>query len=209
MDRTVIITGAAGRLGSRMMAGFRASGYAVAGVGHGSDYEADLTVEDAVAQVFDTIVKHHGPIFALIHTVGMWQARPLADSSVQDWELMMRVNLTSTFLCFREAARWMQTGDGRLIAVTSSQGADRARAKQAAYAASKAGIIRLVEAAAREYQGRGISSHALAPSVITFGDPGAAGVPASALVQAALFLCSAAGKSASGDTMRFYGSELS
>ena len=205
MESVVVVTGAAGRLGSRMAARFRANGYPVVAIGKGQDFEADLTIGQNVQRIFDAIGRRHGRIFALVHTVGTWRAQPLADTTPKDWEQMMKTNLTSTFLCFRAALRLMTAGDGRLIAITSAQGADGARAEQAAYAASKAGVMRLVEAAADEYRAHGISAHALAPSVITYGEEDGAGVPAKDLVDAALFLCSAAGKSSSGATLRLYG----
>ena len=190
-----------------MVRRFRAQGYAVAGVGRGCEFEADLTAESEVVRVFEAIGRRHGAAYALVHTVGAWGLRPLEKTTLQQWQRWMDVNLTSTFLCFREAVRLMRSGgSGRLIAIASAQGADRGCARQAAYAAAKAGVVRLVEAAADEFRDVGITAHALAPSTILYGDAGAAGVPASALVDATLLLCSPAGASASGATWRLYGS---
>ncbi len=205
MERVAVITGASGRLGTRMAERFLVGGYVVVGVGTGCDFEADLTVESEVKRVFEEIGNDHGTIFALVHTAGMWGAQPLAETTLKDWQLMMDVNLTSTFLCFREAARLMGQSGGRLVAITSAQGADRGIARQAAYAAAKAGVVRLVEAAAQEYRARDITAHAVAPSAIIYGDRDAAGVSASDLVDAVLFLCGPAGASASGATWRLYG----
>ncbi len=205
MDRVAVITGASGRLGTRMADRFHAGGYTVVGVGTSCDFDADLTMESEVKRVFREIGHHHGAIFALVHTVGMWGGQPLAETTLKDWQLMMDVNLTSTFLCFREAARLMGQGGGRLVAITSAQGADRGVARQAAYAAAKAGVVRLVEATAEEYRARGITAHAVAPSAINYGERDAAGVSATDLVDAVLFLCSMAGASASGATWRLYG----
>ena len=202
----MIITGAAGRLGKRMAERFRDAGYDVAGVGRRCAWEADLTAEQEVSRVFDEIERRHGPLYALVHTVGMWASSPLGDTNLADWKQMLDVNLTSTFLCFREAARRMGPAGGRLIAITAAQGADRGRSRQAAYAAAKAGVVRLVEAAAEEYHTRGITAHALAPSMIVYDGRRGSGVPAADLVQAALFLCGKGGASANGTTWRMYGS---
>ena len=203
--QVVVVTGAAGRLGSRMVEGFGNSGYTVVGIGHGLTYDVDLTDEKQVADTFATIAQKHDPIYALVHTVGMWNMEPIAEMSLSSWDTMMKVNLTSTFLCFREAARHMINGEGRLVAISSVQGTDRAHRAHAHYAASKAGVVRLVEAAASEYSGQGITAHALAPDTITFYDTEESGVPAEDIVQSVLYLCSPAGRSANGVSLRMFG----
>lgn len=125
------------------------------------------------------------------------------ETRLASWEKMVSVNLTSAFLCFREAVRNMDDG-GTLIAITSRQGADRAVAGQAAYSASKAGIIRLVEAVADEHGSRGINAHAIGPSTILFDEQGD-GVRASELVTLAVYLTDH-GASLNGATLRAYGS---
>ena len=187
-----------------MVQGFSDAGYTVVGVGRGQAYHADLTSESETTHLFEDIAASHGPPYALIHSVGTWNAQSIASMSLADWDAMMRINLSSTFLCLREAARHMT--QGRLVAVAAQQGADAALANQAAYAASKAGVIRLVEAAAREYASRGITAHVLAPSTIHY-DPDQSGtVAAEDLVEAALFVCGNAGAATSGSTLRMYGS---
>jgi len=204
MERLVVITGAGGRLGLCMAEGFRKHGYKVVAIGRDV---ADLTREEEVVRAFQSIGQRHGTLFALIHTVGMWQIRSLSEMSLAEWDQMMKVNLGSTFLCFREAARLMDGGVGRLVAITSVQGTDRGRAGQAHYAASKAGIVRLVEAAALEYRKQGITVHALAPGTILFDGKVTAGVPAEDIVEAALYLCGPSGRSVSGVSVTMYGVE--
>jgi len=202
MERVVVITGAGGRLGLRMVEGFRKYGYKVVTIGRDV---ADLTREAEVVEAFRSIGERHGTLFALVHTVGTWQIKSLSEMSLTEWDQMMNVNLGSTFLCFREAARLMDGGVGRLVAITSVQGTDRGRAGQAHYAASKAGIVRLVESAALEYQKQGITVHALAPGTIVFDGKATTGVPAEDIVEAALYLCGPSGKSMSGSSVAMYG----
>ena len=215
-EAVVVVTGAAGRLGGRMMQGFAGEGATVAalvrdpsrlsGSAAGQVFKADVTNEDEVVAGFQQIGETFGAIDALVHTVGAWAGSPFLDTSLGDWEKIVRVNLTSTFLCFREAARLMQGRGGRLIGIASGQGADRGRARQGGYSASKAGLIRLVEAVAEEFDGAGITAHAIAPSTILYDEPAdQKGVAVSDLVDLALYLCGPAGASLNGDTLRAYG----
>ncbi|MDA0378820.1 MAG: SDR family NAD(P)-dependent oxidoreductase [Bacteroidetes bacterium] len=209
-----LITGAAGRLGTVAVRGFLDAGYRVVGVdrearsgGDAPILAMDATDETSVAGVFEGIVIDHGTPSVLIHTVGMWAMAPLAETSLKDWRTMMEVNLTSTFLLFREAARRMADQGGTLIALASRQGSVQGAAQQAAYSASKAGVVRLVEALAAEYADAGLRAHAVAPSMILFGGEAgeAKGVSAEDLVEHFLHLCSPSGASLNGATIHAFG----
>lgn len=210
----VVITGAAGRLGTVTIRGFQEAGYRVVGLDRQEKTDAaapilavDATDEASVADGFDRIVRGHGTPSVLIHTVGMWAMAPLTETSLADWRTMMEVNLTSTFLLFREAARRMASSGGTLIAMASRQGSVQGAAQQGAYSASKAGVVRLVEAVAAEYADSGLHVHAVAPSMILFGGGGedAKGVSAEDLVEHFLHLCSPAGASLNGATIHAFG----
>ena len=214
--RVVVVTGAAGRLGRRMMHRFADEGATVAacdrdpcrlpGGTPGQVFKADVANEAEVVAGFRQIGDTFGSIDALVHTVGAWDGRPFLDTSLGAWEKIVRVNLTSAFLCFREAARLMQGRGGRLIGIASGQGADRGRAQQGGYSAAKAGVVRLVEAVAEEFEGTGITAHAIAPSFILFDEADdQKGVPVSDLIDLAVYLCGPAGASLNGATLRAYG----
>lgn len=218
--KVVAVTGAAGRLGQEVVRRFGAHGAVVAAIvrseekarrvplieGAGGVFPVDVTDEAGVRACFEDVDRRHGRLDVLVHTVGAWEGSPLLETSLEDWERLMRVNLTSTFLCFREAARRMQGRGGRLIGIASGQGADGGRAQQGAYSAAKAGVVRLVEAAAAEFEGEGITAHAIAPSLIRYGEDGE-GVAATDLVELCLFLCSPAGTALNGATLRAYGTK--
>ena len=219
--KIVAITGANGRLGSRFAARFAERGARIAAIVrsqksadglHGPNltpFVADLTDEAAVAACFQQIHAHFGTLDALLHTAGGWDGRPFLDTTLADWQRLVDGNLTSAFLCFREAARLMAEKGGRLIGIASGQGADKGRARQGAYSASKGGLIRLVEAIAEEYAGTGLTAHAIAPSSIRYNPDEVAaqgGVDANHLADLALYLCSEAGTSLNGATLRAYGS---
>jgi NAD(P)-dependent dehydrogenase (short-subunit alcohol dehydrogenase family) len=214
---TVIITGAGGRLGRVVASRFGELGHRVVGVDTHlegvelkSAYEADLSDEKDVEAVFSRIWSEHKSPGVLVHTVGMWDGRPLLDTSVSQWENVIEVNLTTTFLVFREALRRHEAsgtdGEIRLIAFASAQGADRGLGEQAAYSAAKAGVIRLVESVASEYRDSGVTAHAIAPSMILFGgmedEPG---ISAHELASLCLVIADAGGP-LTGTTIRAYGS---
>jgi len=219
-SKRIVVTGGGGRLGSRMVEHFVAWGAQVVALvvseveadrvpmkagprGPVTVLRADLTSEASVVGCFGEIREAFGAIDALVHTVGMWSGSPLLETTQEDWDLMLRVNLTSTFLCFREAARLMQEGGGTLIGISSRQGADRGVAWQAAYSATKAGVVRLVESVAAEFSENGIACHAIAPSTILFEEEGD-GVQANEIISLAAFLISSGG-AMTGTTIRAYG----
>lgn len=217
-NKVVVVTGASGRLGRRIVQQFADEGASIAAVvrtedearslpfpesGQGWAFPIDLTDEKLVRAGFQQIRRHFDRIDAVIHTVGAWEARPIAETSTEEWKRVMDVNLTSTFLCFREAIRVMD-GPGRLIAFTSRQGADAGAAEQGGYSAAKAGVVRLVESISAEYRDRGITAHAVAPSLILYED-GSEGVDVNDLIDVCRAVVGKAGRAVSGSTIRAYG----
>jgi 3-oxoacyl-[acyl-carrier protein] reductase len=219
--KVIAVTGANGRLGQRIVQGFGQQGATVAAIVRdqaaadalsfpgGVDarpFAADLTDEGEVEACFGRIGRVCGRLDVLVHTAGGWAMKPLLETSLAEWRGLMQLNLDTAFLCFREAARLMQGHEGRLIGISAAQGADGGRAKQGAYSASKAGVVRLVEAVAQELSGTGITAHAIVPSTILYDDPdGKSGVSAAHLVALCLYLCSEAGAAHNGAALRAYG----
>ena len=210
-DRVVVVTGASGRLGREVVGQLAAAGAHVAALdletGDAGPFSvsADATDPASLRAALDAVEAELGPPDGLVHTVGMWAGEPFAETDLEVWETVVRVNLTTTFLAFREAARRMDRG--RLVAIASEQGADRGVARQAAYSAAKAGVVRLVEAVAAEYDGR-ITAAAVAPSTILFGDEGAgaAGVPVESVAAWCVRLCGPEADARNGEVVRAYGS---
>lgn len=217
--KTIAITGATGRLGQRLVQHATAAGATVIALVQdeakadrltlGTESRAfgvNVTDEDSVVACFGRIRDHYGHLDVLIHTVGAWGMKPLLGTTQHEWEDFLARNLTSTFLCFREAARLMTGRGGRLIAFTAGQGADRGVAQQGAYAAAKAGVIRLVEAVADEFDAADLTAHAIAPSMVLYdGEVGTAGVSAEDLIALCAHLISPAGAALNGATLRAYG----
>ena len=90
-----------------------------------------------------------------------------AATTLQSWQRSIDVNLTGAFLCARRALPAMrEAGYGRVLAIGSSAGKTGGAKSVAAYGASKAGVMALAKAIASEYAPFGITSNALAPSLI-------------------------------------------
>lgn len=214
-NTVVVLTGAAGRLGSVTTRKLLEAGATVAAIDvrdieglpdGATSFVADLTDEACVAQTFAQIEEELGPLGGLIHTVGMWGGAPFAETEMAAWDTMLTVNLTTTFLCFREAVGRMNDRGGHLVAIASGQGADGGVAEQGPYSAAKAGVVRLVESVAAEYDGR-ISAAAVAPSMILFGGEGedAKGVSVEAVADLCVYLCGEGGAIHNGQVIRAYG----
>lgn len=215
-DRVVVVTGAAGRLGRVVADQLDAAGARVAGLDRephdvgALSLSTDVTDEASVKEAFDHVVEEVGSPHAVVHTVGMWGAAPLAETSLEMWRTILDVNLTSTFLVFRAAVRRMRAArtGGRLVGIASGQGVDKGVAEQAAYSAAKGGVVRLVESVAAEFRDAEITAAAVAPSMILFGDeePGTRGVEAAEVARLCVTLCGPAGTVHNGSVMRAYGS---
>ena len=119
---------------------------------------ADVTDEAQVAALFET------PFDVVVANAGVAPAKPLAVTPLDEWEYVLKVNMTGVFLTFREALKGMQPG-GRLIAmasVASLQGG----ATIAPYVTSKHGVLGLVRSLALEVAQQGITCNAVCPGFV-------------------------------------------
>jgi 3-oxoacyl-[acyl-carrier protein] reductase len=126
----------------------------------------DVGNEDQVKATFKKIIADLGKIDILINNAGITRDQLVMRMKRADWDDVMNTNLTSAYLCIQQAIgsmlkqRW-----GRIINVTSVFG-QTGQAGQANYAASKAGLIGLTMAMAREVASRNITCNAVAPGFI-------------------------------------------
>lgn len=119
---------------------------------------ADVTDEAQVASLFDQ------PYDVVIANAGIAPAKPLVSTPLEEWEQVLKVNMTGVFLTFREALKDMKPG-GRLIAmasIASLQGG----ATIAPYVASKHGVLGLVRSLALEVAQQGITCNAVCPGFV-------------------------------------------
>jgi 3-oxoacyl-[acyl-carrier protein] reductase len=129
-------------------------------------YQFDIADYTATAAAFDEIHAGLGRIDILVSNAGVRRDQLLVRMTPEDWEVVIRTNLSGTFNCARAATRAMlRRRWGRIIAITSIAGL-MGNAGQTNYAASKAGMVGFTKALARELAPRGITVNAVAPGFI-------------------------------------------
>ncbi|MFQ3670969.1 MAG: SDR family oxidoreductase [Verrucomicrobiia bacterium] len=172
---TALVTGGAGVLGRAIVDSLRRKGMRVfcndlPGRGEGVEdfLEADVTDERQVAELFREAEARGGqPVSVLVNNAGITRAQDIFEMELSDWEEVMRVNVTSVFLCSKEAMKRMRTtGWGRIVSISSVSGQQGAVYGHAHYSASKAAIIGFTKALARTSAPLGITVNAVAPGVI-------------------------------------------
>ena len=130
-----------------------------------------LDVADApeVDRIFADIAEQHGRLDVLVNSAGIAIRKPAVELPLADWERVMAVNATGTFLCARAAARHMlelELSVGRIVNIASIMGFSGGIYPNASYQASKGAVVNLTRALAVEWARRGIRVNAVAPSYI-------------------------------------------
>ena len=127
---------------------------------------ADVAVGDQVAEAVAQVEQGLGPIDILVNNAGLTRDGLLARMSGEDWDTVLDANLKGAFLLTKAVTRGMMKRRwGRVVNITSVVGL-MGNAGQANYAASKAGLIGLTKAVARELGSRNVLVNAVAPGFI-------------------------------------------
>jgi NAD(P)-dependent dehydrogenase (short-subunit alcohol dehydrogenase family) len=127
--------------------------------GRRCDVSDERDVERAAAET----VEQHGALDVMFANAGVGGLVPFLETTLADWRSVTAVDLDGVFLCFREAARHMRDHGGGALVAVSSISALHGSPANAAYAASKAGLLGLVRSAAVELARHGIRANALLP----------------------------------------------
>ncbi len=128
--------------------------------------QADISCEEDVKKLIEETVKHFGRLDVLVNNAGITKDNLIMRMSETDFTSVMDINLKGTFLCTKYAATVMlKQRSGKIINISSVVGLT-GNAGQANYAASKAGVIGMTKAVARELASRGITVNAVAPGFI-------------------------------------------
>ncbi|NLU53159.1 MAG: 3-oxoacyl-[acyl-carrier-protein] reductase [Clostridiaceae bacterium] len=181
--KTVIVTGSTRGIGYAVACAFLEAGASVMLTGTGASvndvvsefknkgYKAegfigDLSVPSNAQELIDKTIECFGGIDVLVNNAGITCDKLLIRMEEEDWDKVINVNLKSTFLCTKAAARiMMKKRKGTIINISSIVGL-MGNAGQANYAASKAGIIGFTKSIAREFASRGITCNVIAPGFI-------------------------------------------
>lgn len=126
----------------------------------------DVTDPDQIKTAVADIEGRLGPIEVLVNNAGLQHRQALLDVSLDDWNRVLQVNLTSAFLIGREVARYqLARGSGKIINICSVQ-TDLARPSIAPYTAAKGGLRNLTRAMTAEWAAGGLQVNGLAPGYI-------------------------------------------
>lgn len=134
----------------------------------GVAFAAPFDVGDAAAvkTAVDDLVDHQGRIDIVVNNAGVTADQLVLRLKEDDWQRVLRTNLSGAFHCAKAALRSMvRQRYGRIVSVTSVV-ADMGNAGQSAYAASKAGVEGFTRALAREVASRGVTVNAVAPGFV-------------------------------------------
>jgi 3-oxoacyl-[acyl-carrier protein] reductase len=183
--RVALVTGAASGIGAGIAVGFAREGAdvalvdlvpeaaaapvleAVRATGSRASYTRGDVADAASVQAFTgAALAEHGRVDVLVNNAGTFTQALLEDMSVEEWDHVLGVNLRGTFLVTRALlGHMLERGSGRVINIASQLG-QVGGTEVAHYSASKAGVIGLTKALAREVARRGVLVNAIAPGPI-------------------------------------------
>ena len=176
MDRLkgkiAIVTGAASGIGEATVELFRSEGATVVGADavEGADVQSDAGSEEAVRGLIEQVAQQHGGLDIFFANAGISGGfATIAEQTEADWSEILRVNLIGPFLAIKYAGPAIANHGGGSIICTASVAGLRSGAGGAAYSASKAGVINLVQNAAQQLSGSGVRVNAICPGLIETG----------------------------------------
>src|ERR1022692_433376 len=129
--------------------------------------ECDVTKPEQVEAMMKQIQDRHGGLDILVNNSGIIRDRTIKKMSMEEFESVVRVNLTGTFNVTQKAAAILRNG-GRVVNLSSVSG-EMGLFGQANYSSSKAAIIALTKVSAREFARQNITVNAIAPGFIDVG----------------------------------------
>lgn len=178
--KTVFITGGSRGIGRAMVEAFSKKGYAVGFSYKNSESEAlslaqknsaeayrvDCECPDEISSAIERFSEKRGGVDILVNNVGMSAFSMFSDITLEEWNKMLAVNLTSAFLFTKAALPYMISKKwGRIINVSSMWGVSGASC-EVHYSASKAALIGMSMALAKELGPSGITVNSIAPGLI-------------------------------------------
>ena len=174
--KRALVTGAAGGVGRATVEMLREEGAAVVGVDlretddvRACDVSDPTSVRAAVAAAVDGL----GGLDVLVNVAGIDQFRKFEDLDVETWNRHLGVNLTGPMLMSHAALPHLRASRGNIVTIASIAGL-RAQPYQAAYCASKAGVVMLMKSLALELHADGVRANTICPGGVDTDLPMAA-----------------------------------
>ena len=174
--KTVLITGVGGGIGRACAYHFAEKGWRVIGVDRsdcGEDFpsngrfiNADISHPASAEVIFQQAKNFHPSLDVLVNNAAVQVAKPLVETTVEEWDAVMASNLRSVFLFVKLAHPLLKAAGGGAIFNVSSVHAIQTSANIAAYAASKGGLLALTRAMAIEFAPDNIRVNAILPGAV-------------------------------------------
>ena len=183
-NKVTIITGAGRGIGQSMARVFAAEGARVVAAdlvlenatntagtireagGQAHPLEVDVTDPSQVQSMVDETLQRWERLDVLVNNAGIGLNKPFLDTTLEEWEQQIQVNLTGQFLCAQATARVMvRQGYGKIVNVGSISGQRGARGR-VAYGAAKAGVMQMTRAMAVELADKGVCVNAISPGPV-------------------------------------------
>lgn len=175
-NKTILITGAAGGIGRATINLFAEKGWSVIGVDRnefGNDFpknglfiQSDISRPEDIESIFEKAKGFTTSLDALVNNAALQVAKPLIETTVEEWDAVMAANLRSVFLAVKLAYPLLKSGNGSAVVNVSSVHAVQTSANIAAYAASKGGLLALTRAMAIEFAPDNIRVNAILPGAV-------------------------------------------
>jgi len=182
-QKVALVTGAARGIGLAVAKRFLAEGWRVAlldiegellhgalsmlaNPDHTLAVHCDVSDSGAVAAAMEAVSQRFGRLDALVNNAGIAVFAPLLETSDQDWNRIVAVNLTGPFLCTKAATPLMREHGGGAVVNITSISAVRASTLRSAYGTSKAGLAHLTKQLAVELASLGIRVNGVAPGPV-------------------------------------------